>query len=202
MNRLVTAIDVVLPQHWHWMPSHTEVSEGWCEAMARRLMSDGSGEEPDIEAVVHQLGHIFEHVTNPECPGIRAAVWAPPSPYAEIAGLICLRPTQVMGLDDFVALLHDWFAEEGDVMHNMVSVESAVPVGRVAGSRFIMKHQQVDDLGQPGESFEERLVLAVQPPDCDNLVEVMGIASSLGTFKEMTVYYLTMLQALSVRMGG
>ena len=198
----ITDVGLPLAAHWYWIPSAGQGAEGWAAEMATRLLPEEVRNPTAIEALTERLQSVYDSVADTGFPGVRTAVYVVPPWHGLVLGMMCLRVSETASLDAYSAELADWTAgDERTVFKSAEPIETTIPAGQVLGVHAMLVHPQVDEFGNRTEVLEERVVLGVAAPGADQIVEVIGIAASLGSFKDMTQSYLDLLRPMVIENG-
>ena len=202
MARRIAEISLELPEFWYWMPEPGRALTGWQQEMASQVIPPDKRTEATIARLVEHLNSVYRSVESSGFTGIRSAVMAPPTWAGGIAAVISLRATQVGSLDAFGAELAHWTQGSPEETFQRVDpLEADLPAGRALGVRVIKGNVYVDDLGTQSQALEERIVIGIEPPGSNNLVEVVVIAAGLGAFQDLPGDILALLQGLRVRVA-
>ena len=198
MSSHIAAYDLPLPDNWYWIPPVGQAPEGWQRAMAERL---AVGDDPDnVAAIAEQLADVHTTVAEAGFDNVRTAVGVSASLFGQLIGLMTVRCRQDIGLEDFgLELAQVTEGDEETVFDQIDRFTTVLPAGRASGAHVIMGTLGQDELGQTVRVLEERVLVAVAPPNCADLVEVMAIAAGLGCFPRMTETFLAFLHPLTIQ---
>ncbi len=128
-------------------------------------------------------------------------IYLPHPETGDMAGICLLRARPSVSRVDFRRELDNWPRDWSDVdFIRITPVSTELAPGHVEGVLAL--------LGAPSESEEgvgrlvyERLALAVFPPHCDDMIEVMCIASHLGAFPDLLRQIMEMLATLNIELA-
>ena len=201
MGRHIAGFNLPLPPDWHWMPPVRQAPPGWQTPMAERLVPPESRTEEAVAVVAAQLESVYDTVSGLDIEGVSTAVCAAPALAGQLIGMMSMRDRTNTKLPDILMEIAQ--ITQGDATTTYQSVDrfnAMVPAGQAAGAHVIMGTAATDELGQPINILEERIMLGIEPPDCEDVVEITVMSSSLNSFTHMIEYFLALLQPLTIQM--
>jgi len=199
MSRRIGSIQLDLPKSWHWIPQVGRAGDRWAAEMAERLLPEPLRDEDALAVLAEQLGDVYSNVEESGAPDAWTAVCAPPPAYVLLSGMIMFQASSTASLDSYSMALAEWTnAENSGEVRSADPIDEVLPAGRVKGAHVILNRPVVAPSGIVEQVLEERVVLALEPPGCDNVLEIVCIAASLGSFKDMTRDMLELLRPLVV----
>ncbi|MFC8731951.1 hypothetical protein ACFT5B_05780 [Luteimicrobium sp. NPDC057192] len=190
-----------LPEGWYEVPSG-DVAPAWAADVAERALAGRAAPDGAVAALAAALLDVKDAVdaTDLEFAHTAALVETTGLPVVQ-AMLTVVVGRQVSEPEYLEQLDHVAEGVEGASVVGRQPIEAHVPAGAVRGAHVLVGHLREDE-DEVGIQLEERVHLAVFPEGSPDLVDVTGIAASVGVFADFPTFVVGLLEALEVTTGA
>jgi hypothetical protein len=196
----ITQFGVDLADDWFPLPSG-EVDDGWSRDVAARAVSGLAAPDDALLALAAQLEAVKGAVDATGVPGATTAVLVRPLEVPVVQAML----TIALGRSMSPALYEEQLSQVAEAVPSAQvmgrqDVTADLSAGAARGAHFLIGHLPADDL-EAGVHLEERVHLAVFPPESGDAVDVTVIAASIGVFEDFAAFVVDVLQGLDITVG-